>query len=91
VGTLLKLYKNEEEAFWVFVQIIEDILPMYYFTELAGIKIDCTIVTTLLQIYQSNLYSHIRAIELEWMLNNIIFKWFMTLFIQPLSEEVRVY
>ena len=40
VGRLLKVFDDEEEAFWVFVQIIENYLPINYYSEMAGIIVD---------------------------------------------------
>ena len=37
VARLLKLFDKEEDVFWIFVQIIENILPCEYYSELVGI------------------------------------------------------
>jgi len=39
VGNLLK-YMNEEESFWVFVSICENILPIDYYSDMLGILVD---------------------------------------------------
>jgi TBC1 domain family member 8/9 len=39
VGNLLK-YLNEEESFWVFVTITENILPIDYYSDMLGILVD---------------------------------------------------
>jgi hypothetical protein len=39
VGNLLK-YLNEEESFWVFVSITENILPIDYYSDMLGILVD---------------------------------------------------
>ena len=45
VGRLLLIMDNEEQAFWIFVQIIEKILPIFYYSDLAGIIIETTMIT----------------------------------------------
>ena len=37
VGKILKVVKNEENAFWIFTQIIENILPINYYYDSVGI------------------------------------------------------
>lgn len=39
VGNLLR-YMNEEEAFWVFVSIVENSLPIDYYSDMLGILVD---------------------------------------------------
>ena len=39
VGNLLKIL-NEEQSFWVFVAITENILPIDYYSDMLGILID---------------------------------------------------
>jgi hypothetical protein len=39
VGNLLK-YLSEEEAFWVFVSINENLLPIDYYSDMLGIIVD---------------------------------------------------
>ena len=46
VGRLLLIMDNEEQVFWIFIQIIEKILPLIYYSDLAGIIIETTIIDT---------------------------------------------
>ena len=39
VGNLLR-YMGEEEAFWVFVSITENLLPIDYYSDMLGILVD---------------------------------------------------
>lgn len=39
VGNLLK-HLNEEESFWVFIQIVENMLPSDYYSHMLGILTD---------------------------------------------------
>jgi hypothetical protein len=90
VGRLLKVFNNEEETFWVFTQILEDILPVNYFAELAGMIIDCSILIKLLKVYLPYFYIHLENVGYEVTLSNIIYKWFISLFIQNISLEMNM-
>jgi hypothetical protein len=39
-ATLLKVLKDEEKSFWLFAQIMENLLPIDYYSGLIGILID---------------------------------------------------
>ena len=43
-GFILKTVHNEEEAFWLFVQIIESILPLNYFSNAFGVLVDSVLM-----------------------------------------------
>jgi hypothetical protein len=72
------------------VQMIENILPINYYSELAGIMIDCSILIQLLKAYLPNLYNHLVEVGYELSLNNIIYKWFVSVYIQNLSHEISM-
>jgi predicted DNA-binding protein YlxM (UPF0122 family) len=72
----------------VFVQLIEHILPINYYSELAGIMVDCSILIKLIKIYLPSLYNHLIEIGYELSLNNVLYKWFVSVFIQNLSTEL---
>jgi hypothetical protein len=74
----------------VFVQLIESILPLNFYSELAGIIIDCSILIKLIKIYLPNLYNHLAEIGYELSLNNVLYKWFVSVFIQNLSYELSL-
>lgn len=40
VGNILKYCQEEEDAFWLFVSITENILPLDYYSDLLGILVD---------------------------------------------------
>jgi hypothetical protein len=87
-GRILKIINDEESAFWIFVQAIEFILPINYFSEMSGLMVDIDIVITLLDNYFPELIHHM---EYNFMLDyfkNILIQWFVSLFIQNFNEEV---
>lgn len=88
VGRIYKITKNEENSFWIFVQLIESILPISYYVELTGIIVDTSILHILLKMYHPDLYSHLVGIGYDLSLNNILYKWFVSLFIQNTNDEL---
>jgi len=51
VGKLLQFYNNDEEkTFWVFTQILENILPFNYYITMYGVLIDTNIIMDILKM-----------------------------------------
>ena len=88
VCRLLLIMNNEEQAFWLFLQIIEKILPIIYYSDLAGIIIETTIIDTFISYYLSNFYKYLLDNSFKLPLNNFIHKWMVSLFTQALSPEM---
>lgn len=59
VGNLLK-YLNEEESFWVFVSITENILPIDYYSDMMGILVDQKVFEILLKERYPRVVSHMQ-------------------------------
>ena len=87
-GRLLLIMGNEEQAFWLFIQIMEKILPIIYYSELVGIVIETTIVENLISLYFPELYKFIMDNNFNIPLRNFIHKWMVCLFTQTLSPEM---
>ena len=88
VGRLLLIMDNEEQAFWIFIQIIEKILPLIYYSDLAGIIIETTIIDTFISFYLKKFYNFLLDNGFKLSLNNFIHKWMVSLFAQALSPEM---
>ena len=88
VGRLLLIMDNEEQVFWIFIQIIEKILPLIFYSDLAGIIIETTIIDAFISFYLSNFYNHLVENSFKLSLNNFIHKWMVSLFTQALSPEM---
>jgi hypothetical protein len=87
-STLLLVYADEEEAFWVLSAIIERILPEDFFSPSLLPSRACPLV--LLDYVQDllpKLYTHL--IDLGVDLTAISFSWFLSLFTDCLPVEVR--
>jgi hypothetical protein len=70
--------------------MIESILPLNNYSELAGIMTDCSILIKLIKIYLPNLFNHLNEIGYELSLNNVLYKWFVSVYIQNLSYELSI-
>ena len=88
VGRLLLIIDNEEQVFWIFIQIIEKILPLFYYSDLAGIIIETTIIDTFISFYLKKFYDSLLENNFKLSLNNFIHKWMVSLFAQALSPEM---
>ena len=88
VCRLLLIMDNEEQVFWIFVQIIEKILPIIYYSDLAGIIINTTIIDAYISFYLSNFYNYLVENSFKLSLSNFIHKWMVSLFTQTLSPEM---
>ena len=88
VGRLLLIMDNEEQVFWIFIQIIENILPLIFYSDLAGIIIETTIIDTFISFFLSNFYNHLIQNSFKLSLNNFIHKWMVSLFTQGFSPEM---
>jgi len=56
---------------------------------MTGVMVDCAIFNRLLQIYLPDLNTFFIEKNFELNLNNIIFKWFVSLFSNYLPENVN--
>ena len=84
VAKLLLIFE-EEDAFWIFVQIIENILPCEYYSELVGIMADCSLCLKILMESNKKVMNKIKGFEV--ILSNLLYKWFISLFVENTSNE----
>lgn len=85
LGRLIKIL-FEEEAFWVFTLLIEDILPLDYYTQMIGVQSDVQIFKTLIKDHLPQIdkkFQELRFDPVYFCLN-----WFVCLFTDKLSENV---
>ena len=88
VGKILKVIKNEENAFWIFTQIIENILPINYYYDSVGIIIDNNILFDILKNADKELMSHFTKHNFDLLIKNILYKWLICLFSQNIKDEL---
>lgn len=91
VGRLLKyLNGDEEKTFWIFVKIIENILSIDYYSEMAGVMSDVDILLCLMKHeYLKDLINNLDEYFFIY-LKNIIMQWFLSLFILNFPEKSQL-
>ena len=82
------LFDREEDVFWIFVQIIENILPCEYYSELVGIMGDCSLCLKILKDTNKKIMKKFEGFEV--ILNNLLYRWFISLFIENASKETFI-
>ena len=87
-GNLLKLL-NEQESFWLFTSIAENILPLDYYSDMLGILVDQKIFEELLTERHPKLVAHMQ--NNHYQLDLIAFQWLVTLFFNSLQHESEVF
>lgn len=72
----------------MFTLIIENLLPINFYSELSGMITDCIIMKMLIKKYLPELYKFlIETHSFDNSLDNFIYKWFITIFAQNFNKE----
>lgn len=87
-ANLLK-HLNEEQSFWVFTSICENLLPLDYYSDLLGILTEQKVFEILLQEKYPKLVQHMQ--NNQYQLDLIAFQWFVTLFSGSLMPETEIF
>ena len=64
------------------MQLIEDKLPVEYYHQLAGVMVDSAIILEKVEKIYKDLYKYMKSQGFDIMLNNLIFRLLMSLFIE---------
>lgn len=103
IAGMLLLFMDEENAFWTFVALIEDILPPnIYDVTMEGANIDQTILMMLISERCPQIWNRISGNKSFWECEQgegngmpttslVTSHWFLTLFINILPTEVSPY
>ena len=70
------------------MQLIEDKLPVEYYHQLAGVMIDCAIILEKVEKIYKDLYKYMKTKGFDIMLNNLLFKLIMSLFIENTHRSI---
>ncbi|KAJ8917673.1 hypothetical protein NQ315_005120 [Exocentrus adspersus] len=89
VASVLLIYCNEEEAFWLLATLCENLLPDYYNTRVVGAVVDQGILDELTLEHLPNLHDKLNQLG---MTNMISLSWFLTIFlcVMPYESAVNV-
>ena len=88
VDKILRFVDDEEKAFWIFVVMLEDILPINYYSEMAGVMIDVDLVLCIVDKFYFGNMSDVVNDSGYMYFKNVVFQWFLTLFTVSFNEEV---
>ena len=88
VARLLLLIEDEEQVFWLFVQIIEEYISFFNYQELTGIIIDTTLIETLISYYLPELNTFLTKKDILVTTSNFIHKSIVCLFSQILNKDM---
>lgn len=59
LARMLKYSGNEESTFWIFTNLMETILPINYYTQMIGVRVDVKVFDKLIQENMPRLYRHL--------------------------------
>ena len=91
VGRLLETINDEEKTFWVFSEMMENILTVDYFSRLLGLYTDIDIVACLLRdLYLPDVIHKLQKNSGYQILFDTLVKWFVTLFIEHFPKKFQL-
>ena len=91
VGRMFEIVDDEEKTFWIFSQLMEDILTVDYFSRMLGLFTDIDIVTCLLRdLYLPNIIQNLEKTSGFQILFDTLVKWFVTLFIEHFPKKFQL-
>jgi hypothetical protein len=88
-ATLLLTHTDEEQAYWVLLSIIENLLPKDFFApSLLASRADLAVLVDLVKQLVPRVSDHLAELRVE--LASVTFGWFLSLFTDCLPVEVSV-
>ncbi len=87
-GTML-LYLDEEDAFWLFVTVVDTLLPEDYFSKsMVGMYVDQMVFSRIIQEYLPKIHDLLEKEQLQLPLVTV--QWFMCIFVTTLRHDVAL-
>ena len=84
---ILLVIQNEEESFWVFTNILENYLPIDFYLNFTGVKVDMQIIKILIN---STLKYSKNDETLYIILNNLLLRCFISLISQSFQIVFQI-
>ena len=89
VGHLLKMMDfKEEETFYLFLILLEKILPHDYYLFSIGVEADLNIIKLLLDKYEPDLMEHLKKINCDLILFGVFTQFITSLFTFKINESI---
>lgn len=79
---------KEEETFYLFVKLMEDILPFDYYLFAIGIEAEINIINILLKKFEFELYSHLNGLNCICFLESKISIWVSSLMLFKIDVKI---
>ena len=84
-GTILRVVRDEENTFWILVNLLESILPLDYYSQMVEVLVDQKVFIHLLQKRKPKLYEHLQETGLDVAM--VLLQWFLCIFTTQLTRE----
>ncbi|TMW55680.1 hypothetical protein Poli38472_010562 [Pythium oligandrum] len=85
LGSILLQHMEEEEAFWVLVTMVEDLLPQYHTRSMVGSRAEQRVFSELIQQKLPAVHQHMEKLGVNF--EPFTLKWFLCAFLNTLPME----
>ena len=86
IGMFVRVFNVEEDAFWAFTHLLENILPLDYFCLMTDVLIDQKVFINLIHKKKKKLFKHLQKIGMDFAL--VSFQWLVCLLSSSLKQDV---
>ena len=79
---------NEDESFFLFVKLMEDILPYDYFYFGVGIEVELSLIKVFLEKYDNELYNHLNRLNSYCYIESKLSMWIISLMTCKIDKRI---